>query len=451
MGSRLERFPSDIISEIVILLDLDDIRSLRLTSTTLAAKSAGHHFRSFFHTKHVELLEDSLQTFVQGIKAGGLCYLIQELVLIGIASDPESGEQDTEDTSVEREVQLLAEAFEHLGQNRKTVRLESISLAVLVATNTNRRAASKDVSSSYWRQVWRSTAVTFTTVFNALAVTDVQVGSLNIFNSPDLQQCSLASNQLDRVDWSDTTLSKLLQNLRSLSVSLSNRVPRRILEYEDSNDASSDEDGDAIQQQLLEMQHEQLQVELQANGESNFVGLAKLLSCSKELDTFELHYFLINEGLPPSGHIHHELLMQRVVEMDTLPRINRCRLRGIFATETDLLTFIQRTELRELCLENSFLVAGSFQSIFNHCTSQDSDIIRLKLDTLYEGRRMIHFFNPESARIVTASAIDKSRVVERHSSAVKKHLPYTIPDELPHGSPEMAEWRRSQRKEYGPI
>jgi hypothetical protein len=47
-----------------------------------------------------------------------------------------------------------------------------------------------------------------------------------MFNGPGQQRCSLPCNALSKVDWGNKGLTESLSSMRSLSISLSNRVSK---------------------------------------------------------------------------------------------------------------------------------------------------------------------------------------------------------------------------------
>lgn len=58
MAPSLEDVPNELFEQIVELLDLRDIFSLRSGSRLLASKATQKHFKSFFRTKHVRLVSN---------------------------------------------------------------------------------------------------------------------------------------------------------------------------------------------------------------------------------------------------------------------------------------------------------------------------------------------------------------------------------------------------------
>ena len=446
---RLEDCPDEIISEVVNSLGLNDICNLRLSCKALAKKSMNPHFKTFFHSKHVDIKEDELQRLAQASQAGGLQCLVRELYLIGIAKDEDVEENEYGDPNEERNVELLSKLFDSLAQHDNTALL-AISLRVIIVGSNRQRKKPADVGMYGLKHIWQATADTFTTTLRALAASKLRIQSLNIFNGSDLQRCSLASNLLNKIDWNSVSLAGSVSSLRTLSISLSNRVVK-FYERGDDEDDFEEDTVSSIEQGSLGQSEFEEQLLAEANDEGNFIGLAKFLSVCEYLESFELHYLRVNNCVEIRIDPHHERLLQRVVNLDKLPKMNRCSLRGIIVRESDLLAFIKRTEPRELSLETVFLQSGKFASIFNYCTRKTTCITRIYFDVLRENERMIHFVEPGTHGIGEYSPMTKSRGVEREGTGVKQPLSYITPPEVPTGSPEMANWVRFQRSEYGTI
>ena len=86
MSPRLEDCPDEVIEAIVVLLHLDDIRSLRQSCRSLAAKTTQRHFKSYYHSKRVDITRRALRAFVNATQPGRLGCLVQELILVGLTN-----------------------------------------------------------------------------------------------------------------------------------------------------------------------------------------------------------------------------------------------------------------------------------------------------------------------------------------------------------------------------
>lgn len=94
MSPSLQDLPNEVIESIVALSDLGDICSLRLCSRPLATKATQVHFKSYFLSRHVDIIDTSLRAFVHLTQPGWLGCLIQHLVLVGVINNTRPREAD---------------------------------------------------------------------------------------------------------------------------------------------------------------------------------------------------------------------------------------------------------------------------------------------------------------------------------------------------------------------
>ncbi|KAJ9419091.1 hypothetical protein QL093DRAFT_2353941 [Fusarium oxysporum] len=452
MPLGLESCPEPVVECIAQLLDFDDIRNLRLTCKSLALKSSQYRFRTFFRSKHVNVTVDALRTFAEGIQAGGLRCLIQYLYLVGIVKECESRKPRKENYWQKEEtrrmqVNLLSQAFNGLAKYSKNGSLRLLTLRVAIVRNGEEMTLRADSGPlvPLQKSVWLCTMHTFDTVVSALAASSLRIDSLNIFSEPDMHCSSLVCDQINAIDWNDSGFAKTLATLRSLSISLSTRVFafRRALQ-ENKQDVGRSSKKDAAE------------VQAEAGDENDFVGLSGLLRLCNQLENLEIDYLRIPMGYSALvGHFYYETILQRIVELDRLPILKRCKFSGVSAKETDLLGFIQRTRVRELSLEKVILCTGTFRSTFDYCTSRAASMTKLHFDTLYETlydrhyvEKMIFFAGGGKSRIGFPSASATERL-DREGESVRTSITYYISPRTPIDNSWIPEWGRFRRTENG--
>ncbi|KAH7191332.1 hypothetical protein DER44DRAFT_850469 [Fusarium oxysporum] len=453
MPLGLESCPEPVVECIAQLLDLDDIRNLRLSCKSLALKSSQYHFRTFFRSKHVNVTVDALRIFSEGIQAGGLRCLIQYLYLVGIVKECESrksgrhNDWQKEETRKTHEANLLSQAFNGLAKCSKDGSLRLLTLRVAIVRNGEETAlpANPGPLVPLQKSLWPCTMHTFDTVVSALAASSLRIDGLDIFSEPNIRRPSLASDQINAIDWNDSGFAKSLGTLRSLSISLSTRVFafRRVLQ-DNKQDVGRSSKNDAAE------------VQAEAEDENDFVGLSRLIRLCNQLENLETDYLRIPMGYSALvGHFYYETILQRIVELDRLPILKRCKFSGISAKETDLLGFIQRTRVRELSLEKMILCTGTFRSTFDYCTSRAASMTKLHFDTLYETsyegphrEKMIFFAGGGKSRIGFPSASATERL-DREGESVGISITYYTSPRTPIDNPWIPEWRRFRRAEDG--
>jgi hypothetical protein len=157
MSPSLLDFPPEIFESIIRLLGLCDLFSLRLCSRTLATKSTSDHFKSYFHTKHIDITASSLGAFVKATQPGSLGCLIQHLVLVGVGNNTKQPESILEpDYSLEEETEEAERREEKQAKAQKTLKSSSSDRPIMSScTNLKRISACSAKLSATSRQTAR--------------------------------------------------------------------------------------------------------------------------------------------------------------------------------------------------------------------------------------------------------------------------------------------------------
>lgn len=262
-------------------------------------------------------------------------------------------------------VRLLSDAFKNIAVNTVSRKLHSLSLEVVVY----HRDADRDlppVDGGSWRLIWQSAAETFRIVFVALQGSQLQLDELNLYNGSQLQRCSNAVDELDSVDHSDPCLSRTLGSVRSLSISVSDRILDLAQEEQVSGDSadeisnySTDSDED------LELEG----IMIKAHDPNNFTGLAGLIGAYRNPRSLSIHQY----GLD-NRYIYRKCIFQcGVARVATLHPIEQCTLSGVYLAETDLVAFLEKTSasLRALSMQTVTMVSGAtFRVFFEYLASR---------------------------------------------------------------------------------
>jgi hypothetical protein len=426
----LHNLPYEIIECIVVLLDLKDICMLRLTSKYMAFSVVQNRYRSFFKAKSVDLTPSALKAFSEATELGQLGCLVQDLTLIGIASSPEF-RQDLEETKTI--LSLLVQAFKNITLSNNTSVSLSLKVSVIDYETKERRAPI-----CYFRNlkfVWAVAAQTFHITIQALAKTSLLLHGFNVFNDKRLDLCSLACDELGKVDFKDEGLRKSFSELKTLSLSLSDKV----LDIPSSlnNHAPTDEERwDAL---------------ASAIAASNFVGLSDFLSLFSSLQTFDLHYFQLQSAGYRISHREdrpHAALLRQVVSSGSLPKLSQCTLRGVIASSEDLLLFIKSTAPQYLSLNHVKVINGSFRLIFEYCTSSMASIENISLIDLYDSRRL-QFWPIGNSR--PDYPWNGPVVLYRSGSEVKQQIDYHYWRGRTRGSGIIARKNRRDYTDFGPA
>ena len=444
MAPRLDNFADEIVANITQRLDVHDICSLRRSSRSLAAKCTVARFKSLFVLKRVDLTEQALKKFVEMMQPGSLGCLIQDLTLVGFSKGPKGSTFKEEDIPKEEKIELLAEAFSGLRTNTVAGRLSSLCLEVAITSKTGERSLPGERFVA-WKRAWQAARDTFGIAWHALAASKLPIQKLNVFNSRQMQRCSLPSDCLGEVDWETPGLVTSLTSLQSLSVSL---CPRDIDVFETTDDGEgpyTDPGPLADDESLKSRDNDDVQAE--ADDEVNFSGLANFLRLCSQLDYLEIHYF--HESTWGGGGIDQrfERLIQRVAEIDRLPTIRHCHLRGVFARGQDLVTLVQRSRVSNLSMENVF--SETFRPIFDHCQSSTSAVTAVFFDDLWEARQLLYFNAPGRQKFPRRPHVQGCPTLQRTGDEVKRPISYFVPGGRGLGSPATSQWMQDRHREYG--
>ncbi|KAM0421132.1 hypothetical protein ACHAPT_011024 [Fusarium lateritium] len=381
MPSQLETLPTEVIDLIVRLLPLKDIRSLRLVCKALSDKSSESHFKTFFHTQHVDMTVDDLRAFTCDVQAGGFRSYVRRLCLVGVADEKAESTQTSQfDPRQEEMTCLLTQAYDGLAKSHNADSLLSLSLELRIVKNdlpkNVLRVATQPARS---RAVWQCAIDIFDQSLRALAASDLKLKHLDIFNGPDIEKRSLPSEQLNIINWSDPSLADSLSTLASLSVNISTPV----FLFRNLRDPSSDGQAGRSLSGIEAAQEER-----------NYDGLAKILAACPRLEHLDLRYCKIE-----SRALYHDWgVLQRVAGLQTLPVLKRLSIHGFTANSPDLLNILEKTKPQELSLGSINLEAGTFHSIFDYCSSRGANMSKASFEELVQmsyqdGAGVVHFIS----------------------------------------------------------
>jgi hypothetical protein len=347
------------------------------------------------------------------------------------------------------DVSLLSEAFSNIAMNSKTGKLLTLSLEVVVYRE-NAEQRLHPLAGGGWRFIWKSAADVYHIAIRALATSKLPIEKLSIFNS--LQRCSLGCNELGRIDFEDKGLAISLASLKSLSVSFSDRIIFQSIEDAGrSCDPVEERDWDTP-----DHNRDRDEMQAEAEDEGNFIGLAKLLQLCRDLKDLEIHHYRLRSGLLGTLDLHLERVLQRVAEAETLPKLKRLELRGVYVREQDLLAFIQRTGVHKLFMCRVILDGGTFRSIFDYCTSNTAGMEELYFHKLLEEGRSFYFeglgASHSQPHLIGADPGPRGDTLQRKGDEVKEQIIYGFwrggVREV--SSPQQMERIKQRYREYGP-
>ncbi|TRX91474.1 hypothetical protein FHL15_007698 [Xylaria flabelliformis] len=346
MKRSLEVLPVELVDQIVTLLELRDIRSLRLTSRTLESKIS--HAKLFAH-KHVELDEESLRSMVYMTSPGRAGSLLQHCTIVGNARSDISNTPDSDE-----HVRLLTEAFINLKKHSPGARLVSLRLSVI----ERGRNSTDGILGYISRSDMSATALRiFDITITALHASELPVDEhLNLFGG--VSGCDLSSNAFLSINQRFASMP-IFRALKKLTVRLSLLIVR-------PDNSSQSTHGTLLLQGLLEMS-----------------------VIMPELEHLDIHCFYI-ANRRSSALVDSTVKLNRSNQSHVL-HLKTCSLRGLCVLDNDLLEFLKAVHPVALTMTYVWLISGTWTSIFEYMTSSVSPIRYYHLNDLRESKMLVHF------------------------------------------------------------
>lgn len=469
--ATFEGLPNEIVETVVGYMDLQSIGNLRQTSRTLAAKATQDRFKSFFKSKHVDITRPSLEAFAEATRANRLGCLLQNLTLVGIVNNTKKlakksrnprGDQRkrAQDLAilVERQrdfddmhedgidVELLGEAFHNMKASGKSEIL-SVSLAVEVYRE-DAETRLQPAKGGSWKMIWQCAVDTYRTALLSLGASGLHTNKLNVYEG--IQRCSLAGNEINTLDFTEPGLADVLSSLRSLSMSLSDKI----VELSATDIGDTGDPSDSVDWEAAEETRPVAEVQDEVDHESDYEGLVVLLQQCPRLESLALHHFALDtQPMMPEINFRRYLYMERIAERAHVPHLKELSLRGISVTAKALLSFVKHAPtLKAISLQHTSLRRAAFREFFDYCTSDRTQLERLYFDDLLHSEGLVLFEEPGAPEPVLGN-IPCGNTLDRSGAEVRKPIRYRYPaeDHVMIGNPFMATWRSDIRKEYGPI
>ncbi|KAF4962593.1 hypothetical protein FSARC_9371 [Fusarium sarcochroum] len=319
-------------------------------------------------SKRVHLTATSLREFTQAVQSDTS---VQELTLVGIHDDDGQRPLDEAPAAREELIDLLAQAFTVLVESGVKP-LTLLNLRIDIGGAGRRPIPKTELEArSTSRSAWQCSNDTFFIAIQALAASKLQIQGLNVFNDLDMKLFALASDQFNIVDWDSPDVGHALADLKSLSVNIS--TPVFAFRKRKTQKGAADWLGRVTEWTAP-------QVRAEAEKESTFNGLARLVQKCPQLKHFEYRWL----GIPlpqlpdlqgfkfPGWKILH-----LVTQLPNLPTLKRCTLRHHITRGPDVLELLERTKPAELFIGPMWLDPGKFKPIFDYCTSKEANMEKL--------------------------------------------------------------------------
>lgn len=488
MASIVETLPVEIVEKIVCLSALDDIRALRQTSRILASKSSQGVLKSYFKTKDLHLVEEDLKTVVDLTQARSLACSVEELTLVSIVNNTvgleailrkktttvtdrrgpmfvstqrrceseelEKAEMDLQNLRQRqaqaqllrdsgRDIDLLSDTFRNISQYGKLGKLRKLRLVVVVYRQ-DAETELQPINGGGWKLVWEAAAYAFHTTMAALGKSGLQVDEMHILS--DQRRCSLACNEVSKIDFGNRELDTFFSGLKTLTVSVSSRL----IDETDEDEGRLGDPDDVIDWEREWITKPEDELRSQASDAANFQGVARMLQRAVNLEQLDLHWYHLSYSHIKREQLQFHRLFDCISETSAMQKLTVCRLRGLEVTEDSLLGFLKNSpSLQELSMEEIHCTSGTFQPIFDLCANETTKLKRLHFDDLWE-QRLLSFDEPGTPKFPSMGRAWGPNTITREHADVQRPIRYHFNMGQSLGSPQVYRWREQKRLDYGP-
>jgi hypothetical protein len=278
-------------------------------------------------------------------------------------------------------------------------------------------------------------ARTFHLAMESLASSRLTVQKLDLYNSFDMQRCSLPSIELDQLEARYPDLSTSFASTTSLSMSLCN--------------PTGPESGYTTTFQLSSVLGTAAYMYFHVPDHRDHVSLVPLLHMMRNLKHFDLHFFGRLQK-PSFEDTFFSMSLLRTSERNTLPKLESCRIRGLCVDLDSLLPFLEQTKPRRLALEHCAAMRDQWRPVFDYITSPQAGFESLHLEDLFEKFRHLWFDEPGRGAYGHTNHVYGCSAVERQGESVVLPIGYFFLDRNQVGDPntEYHRWLQRHRLEY---
>jgi hypothetical protein len=347
------------------------------------------------------------------------------------------------------DVRLLSEALQNLKSNGSMAScLHSLSLEIRICIHDGERqepSASYDhdaeTGQSFKRgadlnSLRRVTAHTFRLAMQSLARSRLTVQKLDLYNGIDMQRCSLPCPELLHLEARYPSLRACFASVTSLSLSLRVPSPR----YPVSAHRIPFQQQSPLDRAAT----------LEACNDNQYLGLGRLLHTMSKLKHLDLHYFGGLRSHPRRDTAFSKSLLQ-TTSSGALPRLESCRIRGLYLDPHGLLPFLARTRPSRLGLQHCSTTNDMWRPILAYLTSPQAGLESLSLDDLFEIATWRHlWFDVPGRRKYGRHDVTGCSTVERQGDLVRLPIGYFILDPSQSGDPAARYhiWMQRHRFEF---
>ncbi|KAL2013888.1 hypothetical protein VTN00DRAFT_1413 [Thermoascus crustaceus] len=398
---NLNHVPPEVVEKIIKYLDLNTIKSLRLTSKVFGERCLGPRFKSFLKQQTTDLTEQSLWSLCTLASHPELGPAVKNLTIMATVYDasklerilstkkrrivessgPFARKEEREALSNESVIDSLASALRLLG------RLDSVDLDATVVQGPN---VTVSTATGEWHPIWILASQVYCLTMSAVARSGVAVDTVTVYrNTPrcSVPSCDITAH-VEKLDAGHLTFAGT--SIKNLALSISTKVETDFHKITAARERL--EGADRAFHEVFGSKAGLLEASNpEALAEENFLGIARLLRLMPKLEAIDLHLYDTLEGDAKA----YDQIFKAIAREVHLPSLEQCFLRGIYASEESMLQFLENhPRINHLDLREMTITSGSWEPIFKYLGSRMTALTRLRLSNLRDENKSLRNLNP---------------------------------------------------------
>ncbi|RDH35963.1 hypothetical protein BDQ94DRAFT_185971 [Aspergillus welwitschiae] len=414
--------PTELFEALLSYLDVDSIKTLRLTSGKIAKRCLGPRFLACIQQPVLDVSSENLRSLIAlgrnpdiRKKVNSLTFLATIMDISGLEKNIKDGyyivekfngpgfrrvevdyspeelsnakddliwlkkqKEARKNESPSELVELLGHALKKLGE------LNAIHLDGAVIRGRKERRSLKH---GEWVSLWTRAAQVFSWVITALPRSQVSVKRLDLYQSN--RQCGLEAATINSLNLTHdlAELKVPLKGLQSLEMSISGDVQdaldyRKRREEEDEEEDTSREENDQASPRK----------KARKSKEEDYHGIPSLPSffLKSAPSLRKLEFSFRHTGPPGSKLFEHKYdwIMDSIAHEAQFSMLEECAFAGLPARSDSILLFLQKSlSIRSLTIHECHLSSGSWTPIFAHLEESMPELQSLDLSNLW-GKHM---------------------------------------------------------------
>ncbi|GLA28384.1 hypothetical protein M752DRAFT_300541 [Aspergillus phoenicis ATCC 13157] len=414
--------PTELFEALLSYLDVDSIKTLRLTSGKIAKRCLGPRFLACIQQPVLDVSSENLRSLIAlgrnpdiRKKVNSLTFLATIMDISGLEKNIEDGyyivekfngpgfrrvevdyspkelsdakddliwlkkqKEAKENESPSELVGLLGHALKAFGE------LNAIHLDGAVIRGRKERRSLKH---GEWVSLWTRAAQVFSWVITALPQSQASVKRLDLYQSN--RQCGLEAATINSLNLTHdlAELEVPLKGLQSLEMSISGDVQdaldyRKRREEEDEEEDTSREENDQASPRK----------KARKSKEEDYHGIPSLPSffLKSAPSLRKLEFSFRHTGPPGSKLFEHKYdwIMDSIAHEAQFSMLEECAFAGLPARSDSILLFLQKSlSIRSLTIHECHLSSGSWTPIFAHLEKSMPELQSLDLSNLW-GKHM---------------------------------------------------------------